>query len=137
LNAHIDGISTLLESALKFLTIVQFGEIMEPVLLVTKDTKSKTELAFYLKLKAQATLDARDGIGTTKNVLNAHTDGTSTLTESALKLTIIVLLGEIMELVLLATLDMLLIMENVLLITFSVNNPLMVSVNLVTPDTFY
>ena len=54
----------------------------------------------------QPILDARNGTGTTKNVLNAQPDGTSMPTESAHQSMIIALLGTIMESALLATKDM-------------------------------
>jgi hypothetical protein len=79
------------------------GLIMENAQPATKDTKLKMVPVSPLKLKAQPTLDARNGTGTTKNVLNAHTDGLSTEKVSAHPSVTTALPGLIMENALLAT----------------------------------
>jgi len=70
-------------------------------------------LAFCLIKKAQPILVARNGIGTTKNVLNAQPDGLSIKKEFVLLLIITVQHGDHMDSVLHVTLGMQLIKANV------------------------
>jgi hypothetical protein len=103
LNAHSDGFSTEKVSAHPSATTALPGLIMENAQPATKDTKLRMVPVSPLKLKAQPTLDARNGTGTTKNVLNAHTDGLSTPLEFAHPSVTTAPLGVTMELALLAT----------------------------------
>ena len=96
------------------------GLIMENAQPATKDTKLGMVPVSPLKLKAQPTLDARNGTGTIKNASNAHSDGFSAMMVSANKLMTTALPGLLTVNVPPATLDMQLIMENVRFITFSV-----------------
>jgi hypothetical protein len=84
-------------------TTALLGLIMENAQPATKDTKLGMVPVSPLKLKAQPTLDARNGTGTIKNVLNAHTDGLSTPLEFAHPSVTTAPLGVTMELALLAT----------------------------------
>jgi len=113
LNALPDGLSIPTESANQSMMPAQPGELTENALPATRDTTSPTVPAFWLIKKAQLTSDARDGIGTTKNVLNALPDGLSIPTESANQSTTIALHGEHMENAQLVTQDMLSTKENV------------------------
>ena len=83
LNVHTTGFTEMAKDVFQCQLIAKSGMKMGNVLPATKDTTSPTVPAFWLIKKAQATSDARDGIGTTKNVLNAPPDGLSIPTESA------------------------------------------------------
>ena len=86
----------------------------------------------------QLTSDARNGIGITKNVLNALPDGLSTLLESAHQSMTTAQPGITTEFVLLVIPVTLLIMENVKFQMFSVNLLLlMVAAFLVIMVMFY
>ena len=81
-NAQQDGHLLMVYALLK-IAIVQLLTIIINALHATKATIFKTESVFYQPKQDQLMLDARNGIGTTKSVLNAQQDGCSVQMEYA------------------------------------------------------
>ena len=81
-NAQQDG-HLLMVCALLKIAIVQLLTIIINALHAIKATIFKTESVFYQPKQDQLMLDARNGIGTTKSVLNAQPDGCSVQMEYA------------------------------------------------------
>ena len=81
-NAQQDGHLLMVYAVLK-IAIVQLLTIIINALHAIKATIFKTESVFYQPKQDQLMLDARNGIGTTKSVLNAQPDGCSVQMEYA------------------------------------------------------
>ena len=78
------GFSMLIKSVSPFLTNVKSMMLLELVLHATKDMTSLRELVSSLPSTTPSppTQDAANGTGTTRSVLSAQADGSSTLMES-------------------------------------------------------
>ena len=108
LNVQRTGSRMLMEFVFKFLTIVPLMMLMVPVLLVSRDMIWLTEFvnSHHSTMLSQLTQDVPLGIGTIRYVLNVLKNGSLMLIKFVLPFPISVLLTMPMELVFLASRDM-------------------------------